>query len=140
MLTVPSVHIVNWLRVYIEFSIPSFVRILYRSLVRSVSIITPKMFLESHLPQSTSGTQNFSLASLVILNACISKLLFTVFLFSVILLLRLTHIDGERATCVTIYVDRRSSAHFSSWTSTNTGPSIFALSTKLLLVPFGVST
>ena len=104
MLTVPSVHVVNWLRVYSKFSIPSSVPILCRSLVGSTSIITHKMFLESHLLRSTSGTRtftmsstfrcgNFSLTSLVILNACVSKLLFTVFLFSIILFLRLIHID-----------------------------------------------
>ena len=56
---------------------------------------------------------------------------------SVILFLRLTHIHGERATSVNISVDGRSSIPFSSWTSTNTGSSISAWSTKLLLVPFG---
>ena len=71
---------------------------------------------------------NFSLGSLVILDVCVFKLLFTVFLFSVILFLRLTHIDGERANSVTISVDGRSSLPVSSWTSTNTGPTVSALS------------
>ena len=59
----------------------------------TTSTITPKMFLESHLPRSTSGTRtftvlltfpggNFSLERLIIFNACGSKLLFIVFLFS----------------------------------------------------------
>ena len=80
MLTVPSVRALNWFLAYHEFSIPSLVPILYKSLVRSASIITPKIFLESHLPQSTSAnrtftvsetflSKNFSLASLVILKA-----------------------------------------------------------------------
>ena len=53
---------------------------------------------------------------------------FSQYFFSMILFLRLTHIDGERTTSVTISVDRRSSAPVSSWTSTNTGPSIYLLS------------
>ena len=65
---------------------------------------------------------------------------FSQYFFSMILFLRLTHIDGERTTSVTISVDRRSSAPVSSWTSTNTGPSISAWSTKSLLVSFRVST
>ena len=90
----------------------------------------------------TFPCSNFSLASLVILNACFSKLLFTVFLSSVILFLRLT-LDTH--WCRTGYFcyhfsDGRSSAPAFSWTSTNTGPSVSALSTKSLLVPFGVST
>ena len=91
MVTVLSIHVVNWLRVYNEFSKPSSLPISYRSLVRSISIITPKMFLESHLPRSTSGTRNFAVspifpggnfsqASLVMLNTCVSKLLFTNYL------------------------------------------------------------
>ena len=124
ILTVPSVYVVNWLRVYKEFSIPSFVPILFRPLVRSTSIITPRIFLDSHLPRSTSGTQNFTvsqtfpckifpLASFLILNACVSKLLFAVLLFPIILFLRLTQIDGKRATSVTISVGGRYSASFS---------------------------
>ena len=96
MLTVPFVHVLNWFLAYHEFSIPSLVPILYKSLTRSASIITPKKFLESHLPGSASSTQtftvlptfpcgNFSLASLVILKACVFRVLFTIFLFSVIL-------------------------------------------------------
>ena len=96
MLTVPFVHVLNWFLAYHEFSIPSLVHILYKSLTRSASIITPKIFLESHLPGSTSSTQtftvlptflcgNFSLASLVILKACVFRLLFIFFFFSVIL-------------------------------------------------------
>ena len=99
MLTVPFVHVLNQFLAYHEFSIPSLVPILYKSLVKSASIITPKKFLESHLPRSTSGTRtftvsltfpcgNFSLASLVILKACICRLHFTIFLFSVILFSR----------------------------------------------------
>ena len=51
------------------------------------------------------------MARLVILNACVSKLLFTVFLFAIILFLRLTNIDGERTTSV----DGRSSAPVLHW-------------------------
>ena len=59
MLTVPSVHVLNWFLACHEFSIPSLLPILYQSLVRSASIITPKIFLESYLPQSTSSTRTF---------------------------------------------------------------------------------
>ena len=68
------------------------------------------------------------------------KITFQIFPFSIILFLHLTHIDGERTNFATISVDGRSSAHISSWTSTNTGLSISGLSTKSLLVIFGVST
>ena len=78
ILTVPSVLALNWFLAYHKFSIPSFIPILYKSLVRSASIITPKIFLESHLPRSTSDTRiftvsqtfpygNFSLADLMFL-------------------------------------------------------------------------
>ena len=110
ILTVPSVYVVNWLRVYKEFSIPSFVPILFRPLVRSTSIITPRIFLDSHLPRSTSGTQNFTVSQTF---PCVSKLLFAVLLFPIILFLRLTQIDGKRATSVTISVGGRYSASFS---------------------------
>ena len=62
MLTVPSAHayVLNWLRVHNKFSIPSFVRILYRSLVRSTSITTPQMVFKSHFLRSTSGTRTFT--------------------------------------------------------------------------------
>ena len=63
MLTVPSVHALNWFLAYNEFSIPSLVPILHKSLVRPPSIITPKIFLESHLPRSTSGTWTFTVSS-----------------------------------------------------------------------------
>ena len=53
MLTVPSAHayVLNWLRVHNKFSIPSFVRILYRSLVR---LLLPRwslnhIFYDQHL-------------------------------------------------------------------------------------------
>ena len=59
MLTVLSVHVLNWFLAYHEFSIPFLVPILYKSLVRSASTITPKIFLESHLPRSTTGTGTF---------------------------------------------------------------------------------
>ena len=62
MLTVPSVHVLNWFLAYLEFSIPSLVPILYKSLVKSGFIITPKIFLESHLPRSTSGTRTFTVS------------------------------------------------------------------------------
>ena len=62
MLTVPSVHVLNWFLAYHEFSIPSLVPILYKSLVRSASIITPKIFLESHLPRTISSTQTFTVS------------------------------------------------------------------------------
>ena len=105
MLTVPSVHVLNWFLAYHEFSIPSLVPILYKSLMRSASIINPKIFLESHLPGSASSTQNFtvlpifpcgnfSLASLVILKACVFRLLFTIFLFSFTLFEHILMEDG----------------------------------------------
>ena len=62
MLTVTSVHVLNWFLAYHEFSISSLVSVLYKSLVRSASIITPKIFLESHLPRSISGTQTFTVS------------------------------------------------------------------------------
>ena len=68
------------------------------------------------------------------------QMTFHSFSFSVMLFLCLIHIYGERTTSVTIFVDERSSALVSSWMSTCTGPSISALSTKLILVLFGVST
>ena len=124
MLSVPSVHELNWFLVYHEFSLPSLVPILYKSLVRSASIITPKLFLESHLPRSTSHTRtftvsptfpcgNFSLASLVILKACVCRLFFTIFSFFSYLVFCWAHIDGERDISVTISVDGTSS-HVSS--------------------------
>ena len=90
MLTVPSFYVLNWLLAHHKFSIPSLVPIFYKYLVRSASIISPKIFLESHLPRSTIGSRtftvspafpcrNFSLASLVILKACVCRLLFTFF-------------------------------------------------------------
>ena len=149
MLTVPYVHVLNWFLAYHEFSIPCLVPIPYNSLLCSASIITPKIFLESHLPQSTSSTQtftvsstfpsgNFSLASLVVLMACICRLLFTVFLFSVILFFRWAHIDGDRGISVTISVDDTSSSHVSSWSS-NTDPSASAIPDKSFSSTIGSS-
>ena len=137
MLTVPSVHVLNWFLAYHKLSIPSLVPILYKSLVTSASIITPKIFLESHLPRSTSGTRtftvsptfpcgNFSLASLVILKACVCRIIFTIFLFSVILFFQWAHIDGERGIFVTITVDGTSSHLSSSNSSTNPSASVIS--------------
>ena len=92
MLTVPSVHVLNWLFAYHKFCIPSFGSYPVQIFGEVSFHYTPKIFLESHLLRATSGTRtftvwptfscgNFSLASIVILNACVCRLLFTIFFF-----------------------------------------------------------
>ena len=93
ILTVLSVHVVNWLRVCNEFSIPSFVPILQKFLMRSTSLITPNIILNIW-PLYFPSIANFSLKKYLSgrhrhFECLCFQITFHSFSFSIILFLRL---------------------------------------------------
>ena len=59
---ISSVQVLNWFLVNHVFRAPTFVSFMFISLLGSSSV-TPKRFVESHLPRSMSGASTYSISS-----------------------------------------------------------------------------